>query len=456
MSRTEIYCCSTLLSLATALAWRRGRDRADDEPVRRLLLACDYAAEPEVGTHLLQREGTAALLPEFDVVVDLNALLAPYHPASFDPGRDAAQLLGRLLAERWGATGDMELIVEPIQVAFARWLLEALPDAPVTVVSDGLMAYGPSRDRVPVSLGRRITRLVHLDLVPGLQPVYLTEHGVAPEAVPGCRLREVLDAALGCSPRGSSATPGAGVLVLGQYLSGLGILSADEECDLYLDAVVQSVGVTTDRSSVARVAFKPHPAAAPSLAAGLRRAAGAKGIELEVLPATGPAEALFASGRYRVVSGCFSTGMFTASAVYGLPALSVGTGLLLERLRPYQNSNRIPVTLADALLRPAAERPAGEEVRPEQVGELVRAVAYCMQSERYPHLREAARATLDGHPGWRVRYVKRKRLRALGFGDGASVAYGGSPASRRVGFARRLAAQAEAVRRRLRRMRASS
>jgi hypothetical protein len=454
VSRTEVYCCSTLLSLATALAWRAapdGRTGPDREPVRRVLLACDYAPAAEVRTPLLGREGTADLLGGFDVVVDVNALLAPYHPASFDPGPDAARLLGRLLAAEWGATGAVELVVEPIQVAFARWLLHALPDAPVTVVADGLMAYGPSRDRVPPWNGRRITRLVHLDLVPGLRPVYLSEHAVPAEAVPCGRLRKVLDGALASVGEPVQGAPGGG-LVLGQYLSGLGLLSEEEEQQLYLDALVQVAGETALRGA-GGLAFKPHPAASPLLAAGLRRAAAAKGLDVELLPASGPAEALFAGGRYAVVGGCFSTALLTAFAGYGMPAIAVGTGLLLERLRPFQNSNRIPVTIVDALLRPAAEVPPDEVVSPADVGELVAAVAYCMQAERYLHLRERARATLDAHPAWRDRYVKRRRLQALGLAAPAPVT--GRPPLRSV---RRLAAQAvrRTLRRTLRRTRASS
>jgi hypothetical protein len=453
--RTEVYCCSTLLSLATALAWRaEPAGGPPEQPVRRVLLVSDYAAEAEVGTRLLQRDGAAALAAGFDLVVDVNELLAPYHPASFDPGRDAAVLLGRLLAAEWGAVGDVELVVEPIQVAFARWLLHLLPDAPVTVVADGLMAYGPTRDRVPHAIGRRITRLVHLDLVPGLRPVYLTEHAVPAETVSAHRLREVLDGALG-EPVGAAPEGAAGVLVLGQYLSALGVLTPEEEQALYLDAVVQA-----SAWAGGRVAFKPHPAASPLLSSGLREAAAAKGIDVEVLPASGPAETLFATGRYAVVAGCFSTGLFTASAVYGLRAVSVGTDLLLERLRPYQNSNRIPVVLADALLRQASERAHGEAVRPEDVGELVQAVAYCMQADRYPHLRLRAVATLGAHPRWRDRYVKRKRLRALGLGggvEGSAPARSTSPtpAVRLAGQAVRRVLPARA-RRMLRRVRPSS
>jgi len=436
VQRTEIYCCSTLLSLATALAWRgvppgppappgpsgpsvpsgpSGEGRAN-EPVRRVLLFSDYAAEAEVGTPLLGRDGAATLTACFDLLVDVNQLLAPHHPASFEPGRDAAALLGRLLAAEWGAVGEVELVVEPIQVSFARWLLHVLPDASITVVADGLMAYGPTRERVPHWIGRRITRLVHLDLVPGLRPVYLTEHAVPAEVVPGERLRAVLDAAHGSVPtRSEAAGPGA-ALVLGQYLSALGVLTAEEEQGLYLEAVVHAADL-----AAGRVAFKPHPAAPPLLADGLRAAATAKGIDLVVLAAGGRAEAVFAGGRYAVVVGCFSTGLFTARTAYGLRAVSVGTDLLLERLRPYQNSNRIPVTLADALLRPPSDVTPAESVPGEEVGDLVRAVAYCMQPERYPELRLRASATLETHPGWRGRYVKRKRLRALGLDDGVVV-----------------------------------
>ena len=45
---------------------------------------------------------------------------------------------------------------------------------------------------------------------------------------------------------------------------------------------------------------------------------------------------------------CFSTALFTARQLFDLPVASAGTELVLERLAPYQNSNRIPATLVDA------------------------------------------------------------------------------------------------------------
>ena len=59
------------------------------------------------------------------------------------------------------------------------------------------------------------------------------------------------------------------------------------------------------------------------------------------------------------MAGCFSTALCTASAFYGIPVARIGTEPLLDRLTPYQNSNRVPVTLVDALLPDLAEGESG-------------------------------------------------------------------------------------------------
>lgn len=93
------------------------------------------------------------------------------------------------------------------------------------------------------------------------------------------------------------------------------------------------------------------------------------GAELTVLDAgilTTPvlAEVLYQRMRPALVVGCFSTALLTASALYGLPVARVGTEMLLDRLSPYENSNRMPVTLVDALLPELTDRPSVEAQRP--------------------------------------------------------------------------------------------
>ena len=83
-------------------------------------------------------------------------------------------------------------------------------------------------------------------------------------------------------------------------------------------------------------------------------------------------------------------------------------------MTPYENSNRIPVTLIDALLVrsvPApAEDPAGTD---GQLQRLVETVAYCMQARQLPGLRATAAEFLHTGLPQQARYFRRRRLAVL-------------------------------------------
>ena len=70
------------------------------------------------------------------------------------------------------------------------------------------------------------------------------------------------------------------------------------------------------------------------------------------------AEVLYQRLRPALVAGCFSTALLTASALYGIPVARTGTGCCWTGWRPYQNSNRVPVTIVDALLPDLADAAA--------------------------------------------------------------------------------------------------
>jgi hypothetical protein len=140
------------------------------------------------------------------------------------------------------------------------------------------------------------------------------------------------------------------------------------------------------------------------------------------------AEVLYEHTRPELVVGCFSTALLTAASFYGLRVARTGTELLLERIAPYQNSNRVPVTLVDAILPdadeltpesdPDWELPAAPEIRSRLTG-LLRSVGFAMQPEIYPELREEARKFLAAQPDVRRRrYFKRRRLTALALPGG--------------------------------------
>lgn len=449
MATTQLLMASTLYGAATlAAAVDAGAlPRAD----RRVLVVSNNASVPETHPGLDEAPGFAALRSRFDRLVSWNALVSPLHPGGWTPRVNEIPLWERYVRMLWDlGDDDVELVVESIQVPPSLTFAQIFTGAPITVYADGLMSYGPTRNKLGLLVDTRIDRLLHLDLVPGLRPLLLTEFGVEPQVVPGAEftkvLQEVAEASAGAElladvPRGAA-------LLLGQYLSALNILGVREEEELHL-AMVRGAAALGHRDIV----FKPHPTAPASWTEPLVAEAERLGCRLTVLDTPVPAEAVYLTARPALVAGCFSTALLTASALYGIPVARIGTELLLERLSPYQNSNRVPVTIVHALLPdlrdPQAVRswtpPTPESVAAE-LTPLVRTVGFCMQSAAYPHLREEATAWLAAHLTKRTwPYFKRRRLTSLGLPGGVPAKLSFVPRNKVV---RRVARRARALRKR--------
>ncbi len=430
MSRTQIFLASTLYGAATVAA---ALDAGCFPPAdRRLLLVSNNAAIPETTPALDAMPGFEALRDRFDAVLSWNAVIAPFHPGIWTSRPDEEPLWERHLRLLWNLGDDeVELAVESIQVEPALALVQLFPNAPIDVYADGLMSYGPTRNKLAPLITTRIRGLLHLDLVPGLRPLLLSEYGVEPRTVPTEAFTAVLEqvaAHSGYRPQAPESGEGPAVL-LGQYLSALGILTAEEEERLHV-RMLRGVAARGHRSAV----FKPHPTAPARWSRLLEKEAAELGVELEVVDTPVLAEVLFERLRPSLVAGCFSTALVTASALYGLPVARAGTAGLLQRLAPYQNSNRVPLTIVDALLPPLDDQDGtARQLDGEELGALVRTVGYCMQSAAYPQLRAEAIAyltrSLDGHL---MRYFKRRRLTALALPGGVPSKVAFLPAHPRV------------------------
>ncbi|MEU8322148.1 polysialyltransferase family glycosyltransferase [Nonomuraea sp. NPDC048881] len=402
----KVFYASTLFgAMSLAAAIDDGRFGAG----RRVLIVSNNAAIPEVSVPLDGTPGFAALRSRFDEVHSWNELIAPLHPSDWRARVIEVPMFERLIRSHLALDDVEELVLESIAVPPARTIAGLVRDCPITVYSDGLMSYGPTRDPLPAEISRRIERLLHLDLVPGLTPLLLSEYGVPPVVLPQERFLAVVDEVAATAPdlRAGQA------VVLGQYLSALEIVTPEEEAGLHASML---------RALAARgctdVVFKPHPAAGRRHAQLLRAAAGPLGVRLTVAGESVPAEVCFATQRPELVVGCFSTGLVTARRYFGLPVASFGTGLVLDRLTPYENSNRVPATIVDALLpRLNADGVIDEPPRTD-LPALVRAVGYCMQADAYPELRPSGPGFDGAFDG---RYFKRKRLETLGLAEPPSA-----------------------------------
>ncbi|MFI2759678.1 polysialyltransferase family glycosyltransferase [Streptomyces echinatus] len=463
---THIFCASTLYGAATLAA---ALDAGLFEPAdRRLLVVTNNAANPETTPSVDRMPGFGGIGGRFDGILSWNETIAPLHPSGWGPRANDIPMWERYVRLLWGLGDDrIRLTVESVQVNPALALCQLFTGAPVDVYADGLISYGPTRDKIDPLVGTRIERLLHLDLVPGLTPLLLTEFGVRPELVPAEVFLKVLEelsedetglhgtalhetAPHEAAPHGT-ASPGTGearpALLLGQYLSALDILSPAEEEELHLRMVRGAVAL-----GHRRLVFKPHPVAPARWSRLLQEEAERLGAELTLLDVPVLAEVVFRRLRPELVVGCFSTALFTAAALYGLPVARVGTDTVLARLAPYQNSNRVPVTIADALLPDLGDAgsvsgwsmPSPDRV--DELAALLRAVGFAMQPKIYPELRGAAESYLARHLDQHTwRYFKRRRLTALALPGAVPAQLSFIPRNATV---RRLARRARALTRR--------
>lgn len=421
MRTTQVFVASTLYGVMSVVAGidagQYDPDQSDrDDDVRRILVISNNAVLPEVTTPPDRMAGFDLLAKHFDRVVSYNEAIAPFHPSSWFPRPLDTPLWQRYLRRLWDlGNDDIHLIVESIQVSPARAICSIFTDAGIDVYADGLMSYGPTRSALDPLIGSRVERLLYADLVPGLSPLLLSEWPIRRQLVPTSAITRVIaDIAAATDLAGVVSEPDDRpvALLLGQYLSALDIVNHTEEEALHLRMLDGAIA-----RGHRRVIFKAHPSAPRELTDSLRAEAARQQVDFEVVTAPVLAETLYVRLPVAEVIGCFSTAMFTASSYFKIPVARVGTELMMERLTPYHNSNRVPVTITDALVPdlelPTAEATALARANANLINDLVGAVGYVMQPALQAERRAAAEAFLSEHYPQVARYFKRRRLTTL-------------------------------------------
>ncbi|MFI0119967.1 polysialyltransferase family glycosyltransferase [Streptomyces globisporus] len=384
------------------------------EPDRRILLLSRTGPAPETVADVSTSAGFERLRTRFDAVLSWNDAIAPFHPDGWHPRADDAPLWERHFRRAWGlGEEELELVVDSPHAGPARALTQVFAGTPVDVYAEGPGAYGPTGEKIPPLTGARVRRLLHPDLVAGVRPLLLGEYGVEPRTVPA----EAITKVVAELADGEVALPGVEepALLLGQDLAGAGLIPAADEAGIRLEMVrgAAALGHT-------RLVYAPDPYAPWENPAALRAEADRLGVELTVLdgPLPVPADVLMQRLRPALVVGCTSAALFGAARFHGLPVATVGTGLLLERLAPYENPERTAATIADAVLPGPgdAEAPVARQ-EPSSVCELdglLAAVAFAMRPKVRPDLRPAAERYLAAQLDSRTwRYFKRRRLASL-------------------------------------------
>ncbi|MCS3444015.1 alpha-2,8-polysialyltransferase family protein [Microbacterium phyllosphaerae] len=403
---TQLFALHSAYGLATAAAALDGGLLGDHG--ERILVPFVSSKIPETSVGILADPALATLRDRFDRVEDLDALLGPLHPSWWKPDAADLPLLRRLFTRAWGLDGDdLEVLVQSPQVAPARTLMMLFPHARLTIIGDGLMTYSPMRVRLPHTVTARIGRVVHADVVPGVTPLVGAPTATAVPVSPALFRTVLAETATGVDDTAeleSVITGEPTVLVLGQYLSALGLVTESEEVALQTQMIDRAASLHPRH-----IVFKPHPAAPPRLSDALRDRATVRGAVFHEYRGALAAETLAERVDARAVIAGFSTALPTVRALFGRHIEAVGADTVLSRLTPYENSNRVPATIVDVLTRP--DSPYRE---PERMQLVIDAVGYAMQPVVAAHLRRRAVELLTSiRPSDRDRYFAPERLAEL-------------------------------------------
>lgn len=428
---TQLFQASTLYQVASLAAMiDAGAVPEDDD---RVLCIVDTTRQPELVPGITGATGFEELSSRFDRVINLGEFIRPLRPHQFAPRDFETPMWRKLLCKFFdlpltepGHASKISLWLESLQVNPGRALANIFYDAPITVHADGLMAYGPLRDRLPIEIGSRLNRVVHLDIVPGLEPLYGKEWDTTTDGVELEHFIAVikewaqhLQPSEACSSIINSGK--ATGLILGQYLNELGLIDDEEERVLTSRMVKAAVDAGAEI-----IAFKPHPSASLASRMVVREVAHTYGVEYVEITDTVPAEIVALWIKPVVAVSIFSTALATLHYGFDLPVTAVGANEVLQELRPYANSNRVPVMLADALFHrnipvPDEEKHSGashdQELGSHYEGRLqalLNTVGYTMQPDRMKDLYPSAYEFCSADPALRKLYIRKGRLYRLG------------------------------------------
>lgn len=315
---------------------------------------------------------------EFEEVVDLNGLLAPFHPAQWEPGDVELALLAAVLAPRM--RGVDALVVEDLDHPVARALTRLVPGVAIHVLQPGLDAYGPPAIRREAALDHRVAAHWYFEHLPQLRPISGgLARGLAVEL-----------------PRGR---PGEWTLVLGTDLAAAGVLTADAELDL----LVEAIHLAAAESGPIRVL--PSPDMPAALVAQARWRCREWDTRLE----WGDSSMARHWGTPAVAIGVDAVELLALQRA-GARVQTVGLGRLLSSLTSFQHPLRLPWTLLDSQLR-QDRAPVSDGMAQD----LLDALSYVIRPEWRPERAERAAAALARLPeGERRRYFWRLRLERLG------------------------------------------
>lgn len=275
---------------------------------------------------------------KFSNVVYLNDLIFPYHPRKL---KKEGSLLGSELLKKSICPVEPEFVLtQSIQAPPASFLVELFSFSKIMIYADGLQVFSPTRVDLPDKVLKRICNVFYVDLLRQTTPLLLKEAEPLYEVVSKENIIKTCETFQ--KNLNVELIEGKSVLILGQYLTELGFVSAETE-ELWYKEIIKKLYKENGDDYV--YIFKPHPGCSPEISRKLVSCLKDDGIQVKLDSSRLPVEII--GKRVSKVSGIFSTGILSLQYLYGVEPSSFYTEELFNKIEPFKNSNRIPVLICN-------------------------------------------------------------------------------------------------------------
>ncbi|MCF3640367.1 alpha-2,8-polysialyltransferase family protein [Rhizobium sp. TRM95111] len=330
-----VYVASTRMNLRVCTEFARGEPRA-----RKVLFYVDTGSAPELRASETKAYLERTYSGSFDEIVYFNDLCQPYHPAS-EPAY-TRQIVSAIFL-KLGFSSAVRVYLTSLQAYPALGIAGMFPGAELHYYGDGLMSFSPPRATFTDDIIHRLTDAYHLDFIAEPSMYFGLDVGARTHRIDCAGLFPAAKAAMGQGHAPATA------LLVGQCFEHSGMMSQADEIKLWLSAFPADFQWP---AFIERVAFKPHPRmkyfSSQSILAGLRKRFPA--LAVEELQGSDEVEDLAGPENVVLAVGIFSTSLFFLKDVLGVPVLQFGCRDVYRRLAPFENSNRIPLFLAEHLI----------------------------------------------------------------------------------------------------------
>ncbi len=364
---------STKFGLYTLLSVLKKRNRDD----RRVLFLSAHNQDFEVRNPLIDLVDDENVKRAFDKIMILNDLIAPLHPAQWKPiGNEVEQLAQRSMIEAAIGGKVTSILVESLQVAPALTIANLFSDSAIEVYSDGLMVFSPIKTNLPTSILSRVAKCHYVDYISPVKPYIFEPYSIELSPIKCDDLKS--EFANIAHDEKSLPDLRSSAVFLGQYLADSGLMSQDEEIDLYVRGLVQS----QRKLKTKRLYFKAHPSFPQHALEQLLISCDEAGLEIEFLSQKVLIEEYLMHTKPSAVISIFSTGLMSANKIFGVPAYKFGTDRVLESLLGTTNSNFIPAVLISECLPSLNDTPSINIDYNRLVG-LLETLSSCMHPKRF-------------------------------------------------------------------------